>query len=75
MITVGNARKDHMRLGALASPGDEKRPASEKMICWRASSVNHQLLTVGGNSERILFLNGRRGNVIENKGPLLKTWA
>jgi hypothetical protein len=55
MITVGNARKDHMRLSALACPGDKKPPASGKMICWQASSVNHQLLTVGGNSERILF--------------------
>jgi hypothetical protein len=58
MIKLGNARKDPMRLSALACPGDEKPPASGKMICWQVSSVNHQLLTVGGNSERILFLNG-----------------
>jgi hypothetical protein len=30
-------------------------------------------LTLAGNSERILFLNDRSGNVIENKGPLWKT--
>ena len=73
MNTVGNARKGQVRLSALARPGDEKPPASGKMICWQASSVNHQLLTVGGNWERILFLNEQYGNVIENKGPLWKT--
>ncbi len=73
MNTVGNAREEHIRLRGLACPGDEKPPASGKMICWQASSVNHQRLTVGGNSERILFLNEQCGNVIENKGPLWKT--
>jgi hypothetical protein len=73
MITVGNGRKEHIHFRALACPGDEKSWASEKMICWQASSVSHQLLTVTGNSERILFLNDQCGNVIENKGPLWKT--
>jgi hypothetical protein len=75
MITVKNARKDHTRLSALACPGDERPPASGKMICWQASSVNHRLLTGGANSERILFLNEQHGDVIENKGPTWKAWA
>jgi hypothetical protein len=74
MITVGNARKDHMRLSASACPGDEKPPASGKMICWQASSVN-PTLDSGRQFGKNSFLNDRRGNVIENKGPLWKTWA
>jgi hypothetical protein len=45
------------------------------MICWRAFSANYQLSKVWCNSERISFLNERTGNVVENKGPLWKTWG
>jgi hypothetical protein len=55
MITVGNARKNHTHLGAFAYPGGETPLQSAKMIYWQAYSVNHQLLTVGCNSKRILF--------------------
>ena len=41
----------------------------------RRIGVQHELLTVGGNSERILFLNERTGNVVENKGPVWKGGA
>jgi hypothetical protein len=74
MVTESNARKEHIRLSTFAYPGDEKPPQSAKMICWRATSVNHQLFTVGFNLEKNSFLTELGGNVIENKGPLWKTW-
>jgi hypothetical protein len=73
MITVGNAHKNQTRLSASAHPGDEHPPQSGKMICWQASSVNRQRLTVSCDWKRILFLTGRSANVTENKGPLWKT--
>jgi hypothetical protein len=75
MVTVRNACKNRTRLSALAYAGEEKLPQSWKMIGWQASSANHQLLTMGCDWKRILFLTGRRGNVVENKGPLWKTWG
>jgi len=74
MVTESNARKEHIRLSTFAYPGDEKPPQSAKMICWRATSVNHQLFTVGFNLEKNSFLTALSGNVIENKGSLWKTW-
>jgi hypothetical protein len=74
MVTESNARKEHIRLSAFAYPGDEKPPQAAKMICWRATSVNHQLCTVGFNLEKNSFLTEPSGNVIENKGSLWKTW-
>jgi hypothetical protein len=55
MITVWNIRQSRTRLSAMPYPGEEKAARSGKMICWQAYSVNHQLLAVGSNSERILF--------------------
>ena len=75
MVTESNARKEHIRLSTFAFPGDEKPRQSAKMICWRATSVNHQLFTVGFNLEKNSFLTALSGNVIENKGPLWKTWG
>jgi hypothetical protein len=48
--------------------------AWENVTYWQADSLSRQLSTPGGNSKRILFLNGRSWNVIENKGPLWKTF-
>jgi len=73
MITLGSARKNHTHLSAFVYPGGETPQQSAKTIHWQAYSVNYRLLTLGSNSKRILFLNDRRGNVIENKGPLWKT--
>ena len=75
MITVWNARKSRTRVSPLPRPGGEKLPQPGKMISWQAYFVNHQLLAVGCNSKRILFLNELSGNVAQNKGPLWKTWA
>ncbi len=55
MNTLWNARKDQTRLSASGYPGDEKPSHWGKLICWQAYSVNHQLLRVGCNWERILF--------------------
>jgi hypothetical protein len=75
MITAWNAHRDYLHLSASAHPGDEQPPQSWKMIYWQASSVNCQLLTVSRDWKRILFLTEQSGNVIENKGPLWKTWG
>jgi hypothetical protein len=68
MITPWNPGKNLTHLSAFAYPGGETSLQSAKMICWQAYPVNHQLLTMGCNAKRILFLNERRGNVIEKKG-------
>jgi hypothetical protein len=75
MITVWNARKSQTRVSPVARPGGEKPSRSGKMISWQAYPVNHRLSAVGCNRKRILFLNERCGNAIENKGPLWKTWG
>jgi hypothetical protein len=74
MKTVWNARKNRTHLSALAWPADERPLHSGEMICWLASFVNRQILTRGCKSKRILFLTEHRGNVVENKAPLWKTW-
>jgi hypothetical protein len=68
-----NGHRNYLHLSASAHPGDEHPPQSWKMIGWQASSANRQLLTVGCDWERILFLTERSANVTENKGPLWKT--
>jgi hypothetical protein len=55
MITVWNGHRNYLHLSASAHPGEEHPSQSWKMICWQASSVNHQLLTVGCNWKGILF--------------------
>jgi hypothetical protein len=75
MITVWNGHRNYLHLSASAHPGDEHPPQAWEMICWQASSVNRQLLTVSCTSEKNSFLNERCANVIENKGPLWKTWG
>ncbi len=55
MITVWNGHRNYLRLSAFAYRGDEHPPHSWKMICWRASSVNRQLLTMSRDWRRILF--------------------
>ena len=72
---MGNARKEHIRLSTFAYPGDEKPPQSARMIYWGATSVKHQLFTVGFNFEENSFLRERCGKLIENKGQAWKTWV
>jgi hypothetical protein len=74
MITVWNARQNRTHLSALAYPADERPLRLGEMVCWLASFVKYRILTRGCKSKRILFLTERRGNVIENKAPLWKTW-
>jgi hypothetical protein len=52
--------------------GGEKRPRSGNATYWQVHPFGHQLSTPNGDSKRILFLNDRSGNVIENKGPSWK---
>jgi hypothetical protein len=68
MVTVGNARKSHLHLSDLAHPDDEKPSQPGKMIYGQAYSPNHQLLTVGCNSERIIFLTNEAGMSMKTKG-------
>jgi hypothetical protein len=55
MITVWNGHRSYFHRSASAYPGDEHPPQSWKMICWQASFVNRQLLTVCCNWKRIIF--------------------
>jgi hypothetical protein len=75
MITVWNARKNRTHLSALAYPAGERPLHRGEMVCWLASFVIRQILTRGCKSKRILFFTERRGDVVENKAPLWKTWA
>jgi hypothetical protein len=68
MFMVGNTRQEPN-----PTLGGEKRPRSGNATYWQAHCLDLQLSTPGGNSKRILFLNERSWNVIENKGPLWKT--
>jgi hypothetical protein len=54
----------------LASKGAR---AQENATYWQAQSSSCQLSKPNGNSKRILFLNERSWNVVENKGRLWKT--
>jgi hypothetical protein len=75
MRTVWRACKNRTHLSASAYPADEKPLYRGETVCLLASFVIHQILTRGCKSKRVIFLTELRGNVIENKAPLFKTWA
>jgi hypothetical protein len=75
MITARNAGKNQARLRAFAWLGEEKAPPlSRRVIYSPAHSDHYQVSKAGLNQKRILFLTERSLNVVENKGPLWKTW-
>ena len=67
MITVWNTRKNRLCLSAFAYPGGARTPHSAKMIYWQANSLNHQLLAVSCNTERILFGTNEAGMLLKTK--------
>jgi hypothetical protein len=73
MIADGNTRKNHTRLSASADPGDEETPHSRKNDLPGSLFCQSSTFGSGTQFEKNSFLKERRGNVIENKGPRLKT--
>jgi hypothetical protein len=73
MIAAGNTRKNHTHHSASADPGDEETPHSGKNDLLASLFCQSSTFGSGMQFEKNSFLNERGGNVIENKGPLLKT--
>jgi hypothetical protein len=70
MITVGNARKDHIRLSL---PWRRKAPGVRENDLLAGVFCQPSTLDSGRQFGKNSFLTERCGNVIENKGPLWKT--
>jgi hypothetical protein len=73
MIRERNAGKNQTLLNALAYPETKNRRLPGRMIGWQVASVNHDF-SRRGETEKNSFLSERSRNVVENKGPLWKTW-
>jgi hypothetical protein len=56
------------------TPDSKKRPRPGNVTHWRPHLSRHQISPASANLKGEPFLKERSWNVVENKGPLWKTW-